>query len=102
MSLDRKTFMAAPFPAPSPAASAASSLLPGPCQAGPRGRCGREGEVARRQVPRGLGGTGQPRVLLLAPLLCHRAPGAEPAPGRDAQRAGRVTDDRRRLGYRDV
>src|SRR6185437_2672731 len=87
MSLDRKTFMAAPFPA--------SCLLPGPRQAGPRGR---EGEVARRQVPRSLRGAGQLRVLLLTPLLGDRAPGAEPAPGRDAQRAGRIAGDRGRPG----
>src|SRR6516164_7998148 len=94
MSLDRKTFMAAP----SPAAFAASCLLPGPCQAGPRGRCGREGEVARGQVPRDLRGARQLRVLLLAPLLCDRAPGTEPAPRRNVQRAGRIAGDRGRLG----
>src|SRR5215831_14429782 len=87
MSLDRKTFMATPFPA--------SYLLPGPGQARRRGL---EREVAGGQVLRGLRCAGQLRVLLLAPRLRDRAPGAEPAPARDLQRAGRVTGDRGCLG----
>ena len=41
-------------------------------------------------VRRARGG-GQDRILLLAAWLRYRAAGAEPAPGRDAQRARRVT-----------
>src|SRR5690348_6615806 len=88
MSLDRKTFMAASLPV--------SCLVPGARQAGPGGRRGLEREVAGGQVLRGLRCGDQLRVLLLAARLRDRAPGAEPAPGRDLQRAGRVAGDRGR------
>src|SRR5574340_1331675 len=71
MSLDRYTFMTAPFPG--------SCLVPGARQAGPGGRCGLEREVAGRQVPGGLGGTGQHRILFFTQWPGDRAPGAEPA-----------------------
>src|SRR5215471_21768102 len=90
MSLDRKTFMAAYLPV--------SCLVHGAHRAGPGWRRGLEREVAGGQVLRGLRCAGQLRVLLLAPRLRDRAPGAEPAPGRDLKRTGRVTGDRGRPG----
>src|ERR1700730_6368691 len=45
----------------------------------------------RPRRPRQPGGGGQDRILLLTTRLGYRAAGAEPAPGRDAQRARRVT-----------
>src|SRR5215470_14544920 len=75
MSLDKKIFMPAYLPV--------SCLVHGARQVGPGGRRGLEREVAGGQVLRGLRCAGQFRVLLLAPWLRDRAPGAEPAPGRD-------------------
>src|SRR6185369_2481025 len=60
---------------------------------------GAKGEVAGREVlsraSAGTRGTGQDRILRLAARLRDRAAGAEPAPGRDAQRARRVAGDGR-------
>src|SRR6266536_2206599 len=51
---------------------------------------GAKGEVAGREVLGVVRASGQDRVLCFAARLRDRAAGAEPAPGRDAQRARRV------------
>src|SRR6185437_6074911 len=56
---------------------------------------GAKGEVAGREVLSVVVARGQDRILRFAARLRDRAAGAEPAPGRDAQRGRRVAGDGR-------